>query len=182
MKSLTFYINEDEYFKGGKADNLSLEDIAKKHNIDITELQKELEKGIKVELEHTDDEKKAEEIAKDHLFEFPDYYTRLLDMEKDIEDEENPSISVTIDMDESELYEMRIRMNPKQKNSSKVVRETTEYLFGKEGIHRPLIDKIFKIFKTELRIKSKELGVQFGQVRTWKIVLRDHDNIPNREK
>ena len=42
---------------------------------------KQLAKGIKVEKEHTDDPEKAKEIAKDHLSEFPDYYTRLKKME-----------------------------------------------------------------------------------------------------
>jgi len=34
--------------------------------------------GIKVEMEHTDDIKKAVEIAKDHLTEVPNYYTILI--------------------------------------------------------------------------------------------------------
>ncbi len=41
----------------------------------------ELAKGIKIEKEHTKDEDLAEEIAKDHLKEIPDYYTRLQKME-----------------------------------------------------------------------------------------------------
>lgn len=41
----------------------------------------ELAKGIKVEMEHTDDKEMAKSIAKDHLAEIPDYYTRLLKME-----------------------------------------------------------------------------------------------------
>lgn len=42
----------------------------------------ELETGIKVEMEHTDDPVIAEIIAKDHLDEFPDYYFYLVNMEK----------------------------------------------------------------------------------------------------
>lgn len=38
---------------------------------------KELEKGINVELEHTKDRKKAETFAREHLEKVPDYYTRL---------------------------------------------------------------------------------------------------------
>jgi len=45
--------------------------------------QKELKMGIGVEKEHTDDESIAKNIAKDHLSEIPDYYTRLTKMEKD---------------------------------------------------------------------------------------------------
>lgn len=43
---------------------------------------KELAKGVKHELEHTDDHQIALEIAKDHLAELPDYYTRLEAMVK----------------------------------------------------------------------------------------------------
>jgi hypothetical protein len=39
--------------------------------------------GIKTEMEHTDDPDVAKSIAKDHLMEIPDYYTRLLKMEKE---------------------------------------------------------------------------------------------------
>ena len=38
----------------------------------------ELEVGIEVEMEHTDDRKEAEKIAKDHLSEDPKYYSKLL--------------------------------------------------------------------------------------------------------
>jgi hypothetical protein len=55
----------------------SLEDSAKKHNVDIEALKKQLEKGIKAESEHTDDTKVAEKIALAHLDERPDYYDQL---------------------------------------------------------------------------------------------------------
>jgi len=51
----------------------------KKANID----SKQLKMGIKVELEHTSCPLIAERIAKDHLQEIPDYYTRLDEMEKE---------------------------------------------------------------------------------------------------
>ncbi len=41
----------------------------------------QLEKGIKVEMEHTDDRSLAKQIAKAHLAEIPDYYDRLKRME-----------------------------------------------------------------------------------------------------
>jgi 8-oxo-dGTP pyrophosphatase MutT (NUDIX family) len=43
--------------------------------------REELKKGIKTELEHTDDAIIASKIAKDHLDEDPHYYTKLLKME-----------------------------------------------------------------------------------------------------
>ena len=41
-----------------------------------------IQKGIKVELEHSDSRALAQEIAMDHLDEFPDYYEELDKMEK----------------------------------------------------------------------------------------------------
>ena len=50
---------------------------------------KELALGIKTEMEHTDDKEEAKSIARDHLLEIPDYYTRLLKMEKELKENEN---------------------------------------------------------------------------------------------
>lgn len=69
--------------KGGKADKLSIEDIAKKHKLSIGEIEAQIEMGKKVEMEHVSDVKLAKEIAMDHLEEIPDYYTRLTKMEKE---------------------------------------------------------------------------------------------------
>lgn len=76
---------ESEAIEGGLSSKKTLEDIAKLHNKKgyydtqnfIESLEKELEMGIKVELEHTPDEKVAREIAMDHLAENPSYYTKL---------------------------------------------------------------------------------------------------------
>jgi hypothetical protein len=70
---------------GGKSDGMSLGDIAKKHKVPLSQLEVQIKKGIKVEREHTNTDKVAREIAKDHLFEFPDYYDRLEKMEKKAE-------------------------------------------------------------------------------------------------
>lgn len=85
MKILNKIIEEN--LEGGKADNLKLTDIAKKHKISLDKLKKEMYIGIKVELEHTTEKDVAIEITLDHLFEFPDYYTRLLDMEAEAKKE-----------------------------------------------------------------------------------------------
>lgn len=66
-----------------------LDKIAKKHDVSIDSLKKELEKGIKVEMEHTTDRGEAETIALHHLEELPDYYTRLIKMEKGAEIKED---------------------------------------------------------------------------------------------
>jgi hypothetical protein len=68
--------NGDDLIKGGKADEMTIKDLSKKHNVSITDIEKELKIGIEVEKEHVgDDLKKAKEIAMDHIYEFPDYYS-----------------------------------------------------------------------------------------------------------
>lgn len=66
---------ENDYIGGGKSDHLKIKDIAKKHNLEVSDIKKELNIGIKVEKEHTDSIDIAKEIAMDHIYEFPDYYT-----------------------------------------------------------------------------------------------------------
>lgn len=55
----------------------TVNDIAKEQEVPKREIEKELEKGAKVEKEHTPSEKKAKAVAKDHLVEDPKYYTKL---------------------------------------------------------------------------------------------------------
>ena len=64
-----------DQISGGLADNSKPQDFD----------QRELEMGIEVEMEHTDDPEIAKEIAMDHLKEIPDYYTRLKKMEDEAE-------------------------------------------------------------------------------------------------
>jgi hypothetical protein len=79
-----FVYENKEKLKGGKADKKTFEDLVnkyKKHGQSIsnveTMLKKQLSKGIRVEMEHTDDKGSAKEIAMDHLFENPKYYDKL---------------------------------------------------------------------------------------------------------
>lgn len=64
-----------DQMSGGLADNKDPSDFDKD----------ELEKGIKVEMEHTTDHATALEIAMDHLKEHPDYYKELEKMENKME-------------------------------------------------------------------------------------------------
>lgn len=73
---------EIDKIKGGLSDKLSVNDIAKKHKVPVDKIQHQLELGIDVELEHTNDKKIAREIAMDHLFELPDYYSQLKKIEE----------------------------------------------------------------------------------------------------
>lgn len=68
--------------KGGLGDNLTVKDIAKKHNVSPSQIAVQIKKGTGVEMEHTNDKKLAKEIAKDHTVEMPDYYDKLSKIEK----------------------------------------------------------------------------------------------------
>ena len=61
----------------------TVEQIAKKHRIDVSFIQKQLDMGEPIEHEHTKDHNLARDIALQHLDEIPDYYTRLKKMETD---------------------------------------------------------------------------------------------------
>lgn len=80
-------IEENNKIKGGLSDKKTLNDIVKKHsnkdNFDSMQslIKKQLSIGMKVEMEHTNDKDKAREIAMDHLFEDPKYYSKLKKIE-----------------------------------------------------------------------------------------------------
>ena len=56
-----------QYLYGGKADRISLSKFNKR----------DLDAGTRVEMEHTNDRRLAQEIASDHLAEDKDYYRKL---------------------------------------------------------------------------------------------------------
>ena len=86
---------KEEKLKGGKADNKTLLDLARKHAYDDSKdstskekiqdmyekLKSQMNKGMKVEMEHTKDKSKAKEIVMDHLSEDPTYYDKLKKVE-----------------------------------------------------------------------------------------------------
>jgi hypothetical protein len=59
----------------------TVEQIAKKHGVSVSDIQKQLDMGEPIEHEHTQDHDLAKDIALQHLGEIPDYYTRLKKME-----------------------------------------------------------------------------------------------------
>ena len=59
-----------------------LKGVGKHKEVPVTTYDPEqIKMGLEVEKEHTDSPAIAQQIAKDHLAEFPDYYTRLKKME-----------------------------------------------------------------------------------------------------
>jgi hypothetical protein len=73
-----------EFITESKLDvkTLTVSQLADLHAVPEQEIIDQLNKGIRVELEHTTDRRVAREIALDHLKEFPDYYDRLAKAEK----------------------------------------------------------------------------------------------------
>ena len=57
---------------------LTVAEIAEKHGVNRIQIAKQLDKGVRVELEHTKDKSVAREIALDHLAEDPKYYDKLV--------------------------------------------------------------------------------------------------------
>jgi hypothetical protein len=62
----------------------SVDDIAQKHGVSAASIIQALAIGKQIEMEHTTDEKTAETIALGHLWEKPDYYTKLAQMEQNV--------------------------------------------------------------------------------------------------
>lgn len=84
QKGSWYFVDEfNELDEARKSKDITIEDIAEKHGVSIRSIEMQIEKGIKIEKEHTESEKEAKVIAMDHLVEIPDYYDRLNKMEKE---------------------------------------------------------------------------------------------------
>jgi hypothetical protein len=75
----------------------TVEAIAKKHRMEVSDIQKQLDVGIPIEHEHTKDKVLATYISLQHLDEIPDYYTRLKKMEASAKKEHKKFKDVRID-------------------------------------------------------------------------------------
>jgi hypothetical protein len=75
----------EEHIPGGRASGMTIDQLAASHGVEVEDIHKQLAVGIEVEMEHTTDREKAEEIAMDHVSEDPHYYTKLI--QKGIADE-----------------------------------------------------------------------------------------------
>jgi len=75
----------------------TVEQIAKKHRLDVSFIQKQLDMGEPIEHEHTKNHDLAKDIALQHLDEIPDYYTRLKKMEASAKKEHKKFKDVNID-------------------------------------------------------------------------------------
>ena len=134
--------NED-MVPGGLADGMTAEDLAKKHGVEVAEIEAAIEKGVKVEMEHTDDEKIAHEVAMDHIFEDPKYYDKLADMENESETvEEGNEEKVAL-----ELYVKLVDKNgefSEDEMSKMSLEEIEDYLKDNEDLRGSQLKKVAK--------------------------------------
>ena len=77
----------------------TVEQIAKKHRMEVSFIQKQLDMGEPIEHEHTKDHTLAMDIALQHLDEIPDYYTRLKKMEASAKKEHKKFNDVKVNED-----------------------------------------------------------------------------------
>jgi hypothetical protein len=153
----------------------SVESIAKKHRMDTSDIQKQLEMGIKIEHEHVTDKATATDIALQHLDEIPDYYTRLKKMEssakkehkkfKDVKESWSEKYKKSIDCDNPKGFSQRAHCQGLKKK----VKEDTEILDAQGNVFATVVDLIkgtddrFKGFTqpiTEDAVKELENGLK----------------------
>lgn len=102
--------------KGGKGDKLTADDVN----------YYEYTKGWKIELEHTDDIEKAQEIALDHLAEDPAYYTNLVAFENSKKPKTRTDLYIELDKKRSNVVDKANGMKevPKQEKVKSNVKDT----------------------------------------------------------
>ena len=138
--------------------------IAKKHRMDVSDIQKQLDMGEPIEHEHTKDHKLAMDIALQHLDEIPDYYTRLKKMEADAKKEHLKFKDVKESMDEQrycplcDKRETRSECSYGEKAWDKVSVKDHEY-----SMVRSELDTLVKAAE---RIKKK-VGKGEGSLEAW---------------
>ena len=151
-------INEKETLQGGVGDYLSIEDIAKKHNVSLEYANEQLQKGIEIESEHTNDLEKQTEIAKDHLSEFIDYYQELEKMENKLKSKEMAKESVNDNEINSQIVNNWEQVPTIWKNTN----EIKEVNFINNPFNKDLI-KILTTFAGTDALRPIFSGVHFDE-------------------
>jgi len=122
-----------EGFKGHK----SVEEIAKKHKVSPSLIQKQLEMGMKVEHEHTTDNDEAMDIALQHLDEIPNYYSKLKKMEK-VKEDWSEKYKKSIDCNNPKGFSQRAHCQGRKKK----MKESVEILDADGNLFATIIDII----------------------------------------
>ncbi len=126
----------------------SIEQIAKKHRLEVSFVKNQLQMGIPIEHEHTKDKDLATDIALQHLDEIPDYYTRLKKMESDAKKEHKKFKDVKEhcgcedDAVEDLEDELQILKDPSYSSIDKLMRRIMKkYDMTAKQLHNAFVDK-----------------------------------------
>jgi hypothetical protein len=122
-----------EGFKGHK----SVEEIAKKHKVSPSSIQKQLEMGMKVEHEHTTDNDEAMDIALQHLDEIPNYYSKLKKMEK-VKEDWSEKYKDSIDCNNPKGFSQKAHCQGRKKR----MKESVEILDANGNLFATIVDII----------------------------------------
>lgn len=123
--------------------------------------------GMNIELEHTDDIYIALNIAVDHVIEIPDYYTRLIDMERKAKNNMNESILNENEYEEWDAFRESINNILKSfigKTEPEMIK-ASEFIYDvlEKQLDRPFVDVIFDyISRLELIRSHKDLSSKVG--------------------
>ena len=118
---------------------LKSQQVGKHRNVPDEEYDADqLARGIEIEKEHTDDEKISKEIAKDHLSEIPDYYTRLDRMERKAKEEEEEEINTDL---ETYIIEKLIMPTDEEISKLKSATQDVEEILSGEGNNDKVSDE-----------------------------------------
>ena len=144
--------------------HLSVQQIAKKHRMDVSFIQKQLDMGEPIEHEHTKDHTLAMDIALQHLDEIPDYYTRLKKMEASAKKEHRKFKDVKEAVDEQrycplcDKRETRSECSYGEKAWDKVSVKDHEYSMARSELSTVM---------NAVKRLQKKMGKGEGNVEAW---------------
>ncbi len=109
----------DQLWINENRNGMTAKDIANKHGVPVKDITLQLNKGIKEEMEHTDSDQIAKEIALDHLFKDPKYYNKLEKMEESTQRQlirklirENIELMTTDETPDTTTYDIYYKNRP----------------------------------------------------------------------
>jgi hypothetical protein len=136
--------------------------IAKKHGVDIQDIEYQLSLGRDIEHEHTGNMDAATDIALDHLDELPDYYTRLKKMEKNAKSD---MTEAKTQPDSVKKAKQQVKTNIKNKVEKKPTKQKQVKEKPSNEDEKP---KKYSATDTKDTIKRKYLGTMKGRTQTGK--------------
>lgn len=150
--------------------DLTEKEIAKKHNLDIEDIKREISIGTKIEMEHSDDKKEAKKIAMDHISEIPNFYS----------DSEYGIISIG---DKNQKNKKSLRLSKKEMkdlhNKGKITVDGVEISF-KGGMNEDLdYNEITKSLRDQLKQKSEK---RFSKDDIFNVIRKRKEEEQERRK